>query len=191
MTKARKETLTQAELKRLLDYDPATGALTWKPRTPDQFQATENRTAEHACKIWNTRYADKPAFTAKQNNGYYSGQIHGRFYLAHRVIVAWMTDAWPPAETDHVNGVKDDNRWANITIATRSETTRNKKMSSNNTSGITGIGWSIVDQKYRAYIHDNTGKRISKSFSTKAEAIAQRQAWEKKFGYSYRHGTKE
>ena len=51
-------------LRQLLSYDPKTGKLFWKERGPEWFRDTEGRTAQHACKNWNARYAGEEAFTS-------------------------------------------------------------------------------------------------------------------------------
>src|SRR4029077_7435541 len=43
----------------------------------------------------------------------------------HRLAFLWVNGEWPREEVDHVNRVKDDNRWANLREATRSENTVN------------------------------------------------------------------
>ena len=187
MAKASEKQLTQAVLQDLLDYNPATGALTWKPRPLEMFSHCKNPVQQF--NAWNAKYAGKPALTAGHGYGYLHGGIYGKSYLAHRVIVCLMSGEWPPAETDHKNGVKYDNRWENIEPTTQSENMRNAKMRTDNTSGITGICWDEENKKYLAQITNKTGKRIKKHFASKAEAIAQRQAWEIEFGYSERHGT--
>ena len=186
MTKPRNETLTQADLKQLLDYDPLTGQLTWLRRSLGMFK--EGKDQKRACNSWNTQFVGKPALAIKRKDGYLHGLIHCKPYLAHRVIVCWMTGYWPPEEVDHVNGVRDDNRWANVNPVMRSENNRNKAMRSDNTSGVCGVSWDKDREKHSAQIHDSDGKPLCKLFDTFAEAVTQRQVWEKEFGYSERHG---
>lgn len=60
-------------LRELLDYDPKTGALTWRART--HLGST----------WWNNRYAGKPAGSLTAE-GYIAVKIDDRNYLAHRLI---------------------------------------------------------------------------------------------------------
>src|SRR3546814_10975323 len=50
--------------RRLLRYEPDTGKLFWRSRSPEFFRATQARTSEHACRIWNAHYAGKEAFSS-------------------------------------------------------------------------------------------------------------------------------
>jgi hypothetical protein len=47
------------ELHQLLDYNPKTGEMHWKARTPEMFPATARYSADMRCKRWNDRYAGK------------------------------------------------------------------------------------------------------------------------------------
>ena len=78
--------LTQKIVRELLDYDPDTGLPTWKKRDVKWF-AKESRFSSHAqANMWNGKFANKQAFTAKNGNGYFQGKIFGRLFDAHRII---------------------------------------------------------------------------------------------------------
>src|SRR3546814_3868702 len=72
--------------RRLLRYEPDTGKLFWRSRSPEFFRATKARTSEHACRNWNAHYAGKEAFTCLSPSGYRQGAILNNSLQAHRVI---------------------------------------------------------------------------------------------------------
>lgn len=92
---------------------------------------------------------------------------------------------------DHIHGceTKNDNRKCNLRIATKQENNRNSKLSKNNSSGTTGVYWSIKENKWIARIMvDYKDYRIG-CFSNKDEAILARKKAEKiifkNFSYEY------
>jgi hypothetical protein len=163
--------MNQAEARRLFDYDPETGALTWRVRTGPRTPVGDE--AGHL--------TDK---------GYRRVRVHGRLHLAHRIIWLWMTGDWPAGEIDHVNHVRDDNRWTNLREATRVENTRNASMRHDNTSGHVGVHWHRQNQKWMARIKVNGKLTYLGTFESKADAIAARQAAEIEHGFHPNHGKK-
>lgn len=126
---AMRAELSPELLRKLLSYDPETGELTWRERTPDLFEATAKRSALHACRWWNARFSGRPAFTARTNEGYAKGNILAYQALAHVVIWAYMTGEWPgdDMQIDHRNGVRDFNAWHNLRLGTRSNNQWNRR----------------------------------------------------------------
>jgi hypothetical protein len=53
--------------------------------------------------------------------------VDGYKSYAHRLAFLYMTGSLPPADVDHVNGVRNDNRWSNLRLATRSQNMWNVK----------------------------------------------------------------
>lgn len=108
------------ELRRRFAYDPATGHLTYKVPGPPK-----------------KRVGDRAGSLGKR--GYRDVSVKGALYKEHRVIWAIVTGAWPTHDVDHVNRVRDDNRWANLREATRSENLSNQGLKPNNKSGLKGV----------------------------------------------------
>jgi hypothetical protein len=133
-----KKTLPPQEyLAARLDYDPDTGKLFWKARTPDMF-TDGKRPREWSCANWNSKHASKEAFTSVSSIGYKTGLIDGVGYVASRII--WkLVHGYDPIEIDHINRAKDDNRLCNLREATRSENCLNRGLLRNNKSGISGV----------------------------------------------------
>jgi hypothetical protein len=116
-----KPELTQARLKELLHYDPETGVFTWL--------------------VARGRYV-KPGTAAGSHDraGYLRIGVSCRIYAAHRLAFLYMTGE-TPTEVDHINRVKDDNRWSNLRSASRSENVANTPLRRDNSSGYRGVGW--------------------------------------------------
>ncbi len=108
-------------LRQLLRYEPETGKLFWLHRPSGMFQSAGRARA------WNVRYAGMPAFTAKDAHGYFVGNLKGVCAKAHRVIWALVSESWPTADVDHINGDRSDNRLINLRAATRGENLGNTR----------------------------------------------------------------
>ncbi|MEO0976003.1 MAG: HNH endonuclease signature motif containing protein [Pseudomonadota bacterium] len=169
-------------LRRLLEYNPDTGLLFWKPRPAWMFKT------KTAAKIWNTKYANKQAFTAVRPTGYPFGNVLRCPVDAHRVIWCMRTGEWPTQQIDHIKGLSDGNRWRNLRHVSRQENARNKRMPSNNKSGQMGVVWDRNRQKWMAMIKVNQRNIYLGRFDQKTDAIAARKAAERRYGFSKYHG---
>ncbi|WP_443021485.1 HNH endonuclease signature motif containing protein [Sphingobium sp. AntQ-1] len=169
-------------LRKLINYDSATGGLEWLHRPRHYFQS--NRIFNS----WNAKWAGKPAFTSKDHHGYFNGRIFGRTYLAHRVAFALENGAWPIGEIDHVNGNRADNRIANLRVVTRSENARNMGLSRANKSGCSGVYWSVKGREWRAQIAAGGKKVAIGGYQCLDDAIAARRLAEARAGYHPNHG---
>jgi hypothetical protein len=139
-------------LRKLLRYEPDTGKLFWRERTREMF-ATKNSFG-----TWNTKFANKEAFTAKDTKGYLQGGINGSLFKAHRVAWVVFYGAWPKKQIDHINCIRDDNRILNLREATNQQNGFNRNAPSSNTSGFKGVHWNKKDKKWQAHIRVS-GKR--------------------------------
>lgn len=174
-------------LRQLLRYDPETGKLFWKRRSPALFKDSPTRTAAHKCANWNAAYDGKEAFTAK-SHGYPTGAINNQLIKAHRVIWAITHGAWPKGQIDHINGVRWDNRIANLRDVSLTENLRNMPLQKNNTSGVVGVLWYKQTSRWQAQI-SHEGKSIHLGFYRGIEeASAARRAAEIVLGYHKNHG---
>jgi hypothetical protein len=179
-------------LHKLLSYDPAAGELYWKRRTPDMFSTTHGkklRTAEHACKLWNARYAGKQAFTCSYARGALIGTIDNRQYLAHRVAYALYHNEDPGSlEVDHINGDPSDNRANNLRKATRGEQAKNMPLSRANRSGRVGVFFITRLQRWGASIVVQGKSHWLGYYENRAAAEAARQEAEVQLGFHPNHG---
>jgi len=162
--------LTQLYLKSVLHYDPDTGVFTWIK-----------------CSKQNQRFLGKSAGTVG-NRGYRFIRVNNKTYQAHRLVFLYLTGSFPPIGTDHINGVRDDNRWVNLRAVDAAENKRNTKRPKHNTSGVIGVRWYKQNSKWLASISTH-GKRIYLGlFSDKDAAIAVRKSAEKRYGFHENHG---
>lgn len=178
---AAKQLPTQAELRKLLDYDPESGVLTWLPRP------IFDGCCVRAVKMWNKAHAGKEAFTETTRAGYKRGSIHNRQHKAHRVIWKWV-HGFDPEEIDHINGDRSDNRIVNLRSVSRIENNRNRAKSNANKSGVVGVHFCNRDKAWIAQIKVGGRNKIlgySKDF---AEAVAARKEGEKLYGFHENHG---
>jgi len=89
---------------------------------------------------------------------------------------------------DHINGNVYDNRKINLRVRTQSENNMNKKIQSNNTSGIVGVSWHAKQKMWNAYITINKKRINLGSFYYFRNAVKARiDAEDKYFGeHAYR-----
>jgi hypothetical protein len=143
------EGLTVERLKQVLDYDPTTGAFTWKTGT------ARGRPGEQA--------------GALMGLGYRNIGVDATRYLAHRLAWFYVYGCWPEPQIDHINGNRDDNRIANLREATAAQNTWNGARK----PGVTGFrGVRRKGNRYNAQIMAEN-RRISLGwFATAEEAAA-------------------
>jgi len=145
--------VTPAELQELLSYNPETGLFLWKPR-PLKFcvEGVGRYTRERNKAVFDSNYAGKPALTAHNPKGYLRGNLFGRSLMAHRAAFACMIGRWPVGQVDHINGVRDDNRWANLREATNQQNQWNSSSAKGSSSRYVGVAWDGKSGKWAAYI---------------------------------------
>lgn len=122
-----------------------------------------------------------------EHNGYVCSRTNGKYVSIHQIIISTQN------EIDHLcTENKFDNRKSNLRIVTHMDNMCNRKISSNNTSGVSGVYYSKSKQKWIADITRNK-KRITKSFNTKGEAVKYRKFLENTLQkeYSYDNSQKQ
>jgi hypothetical protein len=148
-------------LHKLFVYDAETGELT-------------NRSSRGKAK------AGERSGTLK-NDGYRLIKIDGISYREHRVIWKLVHQQDPEhLLVDHINGVPNDNRLANLRLATGSQQQKNKPLRSDNRSGITGVSWDKRTGKWRAAAKEGTDYLYLGEFDTLLDAAAARLSYENK-----------
>lgn len=124
-----------------LDYNTDTGVFTWKK--------THNK----------TRIGKQAGFDI---SGYVYINICGKTYPAHRLVFLYMDGHYPvDCDIDHINMVRNDNRYENLRLATRSQNMQNIRAHKDSTTGVKNVSYRkdtksysvrmMVDGKYRNF----------------------------------------
>ena len=133
--------------------------------------------------------AGQPAGCLNKSTGYIHINIAGTIYQAHRLAHLYVTGEWPQDQIDHESHIRSDNAWDNLKAVTHAENAKNQSISSNNTSGQTGITWNKVAFKWQAYITVD-GKQIHLGLHERfSEALDTRKLAEVAYGYHRNHGA--
>lgn len=159
-----KKTITQEELKKILNYDPLTGIFTWMVSLSNRNKAG-NEIDNRSC------------------YGYVRIGIYGVRYFAHRLAWLYVHGYFPENEIDHKDMVRHHNWISNLREFTRGCNSRNCGNRNDNTSGVKGVSWKKRDKKWEVYI-DINGKRKSLGiFPDFSEAVCHRLAAEQCLGW--------
>lgn len=83
------------------------------------------------------------------HNGYVQSTNENRIISFHRVVMGVDDISFNEIIVDHIKTeMKNDNRKNNLRIGTQSNNNMNKKLQSNNTSGVKGVYWHNTIQKW-------------------------------------------
>jgi hypothetical protein len=79
--------------------------------------------------------------TGTLSHGYLRINLANCSYALHRVIFLWMTGEWPKADIDHIDGNRQNNRWANLRDVPRRVNMENlhRARRNNRSSGLLGV----------------------------------------------------
>lgn len=132
--------LTAESLRAVLDYDGETGVFVWKGT------------------LSNRRAAGDQAGCVCKRSGYRLIGINGTVYKACRLAWLYIHGDWPERFIDHINGRTDDDRIANLRLATHQQNLCNRGKQRNNTSGFKGV--HRHHDRWRARIAVN-GRHVS------------------------------
>ena len=145
-------TLTQDELKSLLAYDPETGVFT-------------RLTGRRAGRMTGTT----------RSYGYAKITISTKMYSAHRLAWLYVHGYFPVCQIDHINHIRDDNRIANLRLATSAQNHQNRRRITKSASGFLGVTWHKRDASWQAHIETNGRSRHLGYFKCLAKALLARK----------------
>lgn len=128
-----RKTVSIERLKEVLDYNPETGNFMWRQNLRQRKLTS--------------RYAG-----AINPNGYVQICIDQIIYKAHRLAWFYHYGKWPTDQIDHINGIKSDNRIANLRQADFSRNQANSKRRINNVCGYKGVCLHRLSGLYMARI---------------------------------------
>lgn len=157
--------ITQERLKELLDYNPDTG--------------------EFVSKVPRGRSRKGCVVGCPDVNGYTRISIDRMKYKAHRLAFLYMKGTFPRKglEIDHINRVRNDNRWNNLRLVTHKENMQNSALRVDNASGYRGVTFNKGACKWKAYITLENKQKHLGYFPTKEEAIEARLKAEKELNW--------
>ncbi len=159
-----KETrLKISRVKELLQYDSITGIFKWK----------ENR--------GNVKKGDIAG--SYDNKKYIRIIIDREEFKAHRLAWFYHYGIWPKNQIDHRDRNKENNAIYNLRDVTNSENHKNRGISKNNKSGIPGVCWDKVRQKWFAFISIEGKRKSLGRHDSKDEAVSVRKQAEIEYGY--------
>lgn len=152
--------LTPETLKASLYYDPVTGIFVWK----GYFRRG----------LWITHKQGEQAGGVAVN-GYRIIGLNGCMYKAHRLAFLYMEGHMPTVYVDHINRIRDDNRWCNLRHATKLQNAHNREDSSK----VLGVWHDTCGDRYRARKTWVNGSADSiGSYKQFWDAIYARKSWE-------------
>lgn len=132
--------ISRSRLMEVLNYDPETGAFTWRV-------VTSNRVKKGGI---------AGALTVR---GYMQIAVDGRLFYAHRLAWLYVYGYLPKSQLDHIDGDGCNNAICNLREATMAQNCQNMSLNKKNTSGYHCVSWSKTHNKWAAYIWKDYKKK--------------------------------
>jgi len=166
-------------LKECFEY--VDGDLFWKVRPRHHFKSKRSQTRVNNIHAGN-------AAGRVFGDGYRQVYVNGCGYLAHRIVWLMATGSEPKGNIDHINGNRSDNRVENLRDVPQSDNQKNRGISSNNTSGVSGVYYEKARKKWKATVYAGGKRAVQKRFNTLDDASEFVQFVRSELGFSDRHG---
>lgn len=145
--------ITAEELRGAFHYDPDTGVFTRTVRTSGRIKVGD--------------------IAGSVQRGYLAFHVSGVLCRAHRMAWLYVHGIQPNGFLDHINGVRHDNRLANLREATPGQNCQNTRTShANNKHGFKGVNFDPrrTANKFLAYLSTGRKRVFLGSFPTAQEA---------------------
>jgi len=156
--------ISQKELRRILHYDARRGVWRWRVS-----RGTAGKGSVAGC---------------IQSDGYRHICINGKQYKSSRLAWFYIRGYFPENQVDHINRVRDDDRWENLREVSQQCNNRNCGIRKDNASGIRGVSWYKQTGKWLVQVAVN-GKRKHLGYHDDfTEAVAYRLAAEQCLDWS-------
>lgn len=124
--------------------------------------------------------------------GYLQTRFNFKLYRTHRIVWILLKGDIPAGmEVDHVDGNRTNNKITNLRLVTRGANNKNKKQYKRNTSGVTGITWDKLKNKWVAQISVDKKVIHLGRYNDIQDAIKARHQAEIQYGYHPNHGRRQ
>jgi hypothetical protein len=117
--------------------------------------------------------AGQPA-GAITSEGYAAFQINGEKIYAHRAAWLYVYGVWPDVEIDHINRHRNDNRIANLRLATRCQNGQNTGAHKRNSTGRKGVTFHARNKKWQVQLRANNKTFYVGQYAELADAVQAR-----------------
>lgn len=165
--------ITQADVKALFHYDPATGIVR-------RIARAANR----------TNVGDIVGCKRRRRDGktYLCVRIKYVAYLLHRIIWLYCNGEFPN-EIDHINGDGTDNRLINLRNVFMAENMKNRRLPSNSSSRYIGVSFDKRRHKWYSKITVDGKIIYLGSYINRSDAVKARDDASIKYGFHKNHGS--
>ena len=162
------------------------GDLIWKERPRSHFKS------DAIMKQWNGRHIGALAgsVTGYENSRMFFRKVHvdSNNYFAHRIVWEMHNGPLGDLTVNHCDHNGTNNRIENLRLVAPSEHGRNSRMSSGNTSGVTGVSFDKSKNRWRAKICVGGRSVYLGVFTDLSCAALARKRTEVKYGFHKNHG---